>query len=157
MIPINCQLHFLCRHRVNHAENTRGERRREIGNLVHGIKIIGAAVLVGEGVVPVRPDGGDGGMTALGHHAPQRPRVDEVPPKHHVLHNHVLGGSGIRRSLTHGATTESTPGSDGESDTARRREEAETTGGKKSNGRCHLRLDPCGNEFGLPFLGHDAA
>lgn len=97
---------------------------------MHGIKIIGAAVLESEGVVPVRPDSGDGGMTALGHHAPQWPRVDEVPPEHHVLHHHIHG-DGIRRSLTHGAPTESTPGSDGESDTARRREEeAETTGGK---------------------------
>jgi hypothetical protein len=42
-------------------------------------------------VVAVRPYGGDGGVASLRHHAPKRPRVRQVAPQHHVLHQHVPG------------------------------------------------------------------
>lgn len=57
--------------------------------LVHKIDLLRATVLGGKGIVPVLPDGGDGGMAALRHYATERPRVDQVSPEHHVLNNHV--------------------------------------------------------------------
>lgn len=50
-----------------------------------------AAVLLCVGVVLVIPDGGDGGVAALGHDAAQRPRVDQVAAENHVLDERVVG------------------------------------------------------------------
>lgn len=59
-------------------------------------------------MVPVRPHGGHGGVAALRHDAPQRPRVRQIAPQDHVLDQHVHGllrallASGGRSSVRSG-------------------------------------------------------
>jgi hypothetical protein len=71
--------------------------------LVHAVEVAGRAVSGGVRVVAVRPHGGDGGVAALRHHAPQWPGVRQVAPQHDVLDQHVhrlppaffAGGGGV--------------------------------------------------------------
>jgi hypothetical protein len=56
--------------------------------LVHAVEVARPAVGGGVLVVAVHPHGG---VESLHHHAPKRPRVRQVAPQHHVLHQHVPG------------------------------------------------------------------
>jgi hypothetical protein len=56
--------------------------------LVHAVEVVRPAVGGGVLVVAVHPHGG---VESLHHHAPKRPRVRQVAPQHHVLHQHVPG------------------------------------------------------------------
>ena len=56
---------------------------------MHSVEVVRRAVSGGVRVVPVRPHGGHGGVAALRHDAPQRPRVRQVAPQHHVLNQDV--------------------------------------------------------------------
>ena len=66
--------------------------------LVHAVEVAGRAVGGDVRVVAVRPHGGNGGVAALRHHAPQRPRVRQVAPQHDVLDQH----GGTRKFLKGG-------------------------------------------------------
>lgn len=57
---------------------------------MHPVEVGLAAVLSGVGVVLVGPDGGHGGVAALGDYAAQRPRVDQVAAENHVLDERVV-------------------------------------------------------------------
>ncbi len=81
--------------------------------LVHPVEVVRPAVGGGVRVVAVRPHRGNGGVAPLRHHAPQRPRVRQVAPQHHVLHHHILrllphfpanggGGGGGSRGIRRG-------------------------------------------------------
>lgn len=57
---------------------------------MHPVEVGIATVLSGVGVVLVGPDGGHGGVAALGDDAAQRPRVDQVAAENHVLDERVV-------------------------------------------------------------------
>lgn len=58
--------------------------------LMHGIDVLRATILKSVRIVFVGPNGGDGCVASLSHHAPQRPRVYQVPSENHVLYQNVV-------------------------------------------------------------------
>lgn len=58
---------------------------------MHRVEIAIAAVIEGERVVSVGPDGGHGGVAALRDDAAERPRVDQIPSEDYVLDENVGG------------------------------------------------------------------
>ncbi|KAJ8639782.1 hypothetical protein MRB53_016476 [Persea americana] len=62
--------------------------KREVG---HRVEIAIAAVIEGERVVSVGPDGSHGGVAALRDDAAERPRVDQIPSEDYVLDENVGG------------------------------------------------------------------
>lgn len=63
---------------------------RGTSHLMHWIDVLGTTILCSVRVVLMGPNGSNGCMAPLCYNTPQRPRVYQVPPQHHVLHHHVL-------------------------------------------------------------------